>query len=327
MRTGTPQPRWHTHPLSDRRRDLARRQGSSRRAGGVPATAESSNVEPTARGRCRLIPREDGPAPAWWFRDLVIALVIGLLITVSGIAVQRHFDQQREGRERALATQQHLQSLRLANLNFVRERSSDEPRVYRPFNGMDLQGQNLSGLHLVGADMREANLADANLRGAKFAAANLYRANLTDAIADGVDFSGADLNLANLTGAKLSATLTEAGMVQAILIGADLYKAYLPGANMRGAKLSGAHLSDATLTRVVLSYADLTAADLSGAHLRGADLTGANLTLANLNGADLSEATLSGVDLSVICRPWSRPPRLPEGVTLPRTLEPCEQSR
>ncbi|WP_329405494.1 pentapeptide repeat-containing protein [Nocardia vinacea] len=203
----------------------------------------------TPQRRPHFIPREDGPAPVWWFRDLIIALVIGLLITVSGIAVQRHFDQQREGRERAFATQQHLQSLRLANLTFVRDSSSNEPQVRRPFNRMDLQGQNLNGLQLDGADLMEANLIGANMLVANLAGADLTHADLT----------GVDLTRANLPHADLPhANLTHADLTDANLTDADLTGANLTDANLRGAYLTGANLAGADLT-----HADLTGVDLS----------------------------------------------------------------
>ena len=56
-----------------------------------------------------------------------------------------------------------------------------------------LQGANLRGANLLGADLQRANLLDANLLGA-----DLQRANLLDA-----DLRGADLRDADLRGADL----------------------------------------------------------------------------------------------------------------------------
>jgi uncharacterized protein YjbI with pentapeptide repeats len=91
-------------------------------------------------------------------------------------------------------------------------------RTILEIDGDDLRGADLSGANLYGAD----------LRGADLSGANLYGADLR-----GADLRGADLREANLRGANL--------------YGADLYGADLRGANLRGADLYGADLREANL--------------------------------------------------------------------------------
>ena len=106
-----------------------------------------------------------------------------------------------------------------------------------------LEGVNLGGAHLEGANLIETNLEGANLLGAHLEGANLIETNL----------EGAKLPFAYLEGANLIETNLE---------GANLIEA-----NLEGANLLGAHLE-----RVNLKGAHLENADLRSAHLQGANL-------------------------------------------------------
>jgi len=63
--------------------------------------------------------------------------------------------------------------------------------------GVSLKGANLIGANLFRADLRGANLYDANLRGANLIGANLYDADLRGAILIGANLYDADLEGAN----------------------------------------------------------------------------------------------------------------------------------
>jgi uncharacterized protein YjbI with pentapeptide repeats len=94
--------------------------------------------------------------------------------------------------------------------------------------------------------------------------ANLNGVNLSGAI-----LSGAELIEVNLNGAILSgAELIEVKLSGANLSGANLSGAYLNGAELIGVDLNGANLSGAELIGVDLNGANLSRADLSGANLR-----------------------------------------------------------
>ena len=116
------------------------------------------------------------------------------------------------------------------------------------FSGAIFDKADLSGVNLVGCDLRSA----------WFFHANLHKANL----------SGADLTRAHLHEANLSrADLQDAKLCQADLSEADLSRADLQGADLRGADLIGAYLSrtefkktdfaDATMLQTTLAYLDL----------------------------------------------------------------------
>jgi uncharacterized protein YjbI with pentapeptide repeats len=129
--------------------------------------------------------------------------------------------------------------------------------------------EDLTGLDLSGADLREwgfegAELYDINLRGADLRDADLRDANLTDADLSGANLTDADLSGANLTDADLS--------------GANLERAIAKRVDLRGADLREADLRDANL-----AYADFL----------GADFTDSDLTDANLNGAKNIPLTIS----------------------------------
>ena len=157
----------------------------------------------------------------------------------------------------------------------------------------EVQGANLAGYDLSGADLSEASLGRANLSGADLSEANLGRANLSEADLDGANLSEADLGRANLSGASLRG----ADLSGADLSGADLDEANLSGANLGMANLRGADLSEGDLDGANLSEADLSGANLRGAIFDGANLSGASLGRANLRGAYLRGAYLSGADL------------------------------
>ncbi|HEX6141538.1 MAG TPA: pentapeptide repeat-containing protein [Geminicoccaceae bacterium] len=104
-------------------------------------------------------------------------------------------------------------------------------------------GQNLQGVDLTGAVLRDGSFKRADLTGA--------------------DLSGVDARRAKFVSATLkNATLDAARLVQSDLTTADL---------------TGASLRDADLTRAKLFRADLRGADLTGAQLDDIDLLKAQL--------------------------------------------------
>jgi len=70
--------------------------------------------------------------------------------------------------------------------------------------GCDLTGIELVGFDLKNADLSGANLTGANLKRSDLTGANLTDTNLTDADLLGVNLTGATLTNTNLTGVKLS---------------------------------------------------------------------------------------------------------------------------
>ena len=151
----------------------------------------------------------------------------------------------------------------------------------------------IEGLQLLGLDLTGANLTDAYLRGANLSGAKLIKANLTNAILENVNLHDADLTeanfyKANLTNAILTeaclrqTNLTKAFLAQANLTEAHCYKADLTEANFYNANLTNAFLAEANLTNAFLGKANLTEAYLRGANLTETDLRQAILTRARL---------------------------------------------
>jgi hypothetical protein len=158
-----------------------------------------------------------------------------------------------------MANQEHVERLKrgVAEWNSWRRDSTEVP---------DLSNAALDGANVRGTDLKGANLWGAWLAGA----------NLSDS-----DLSGADLGHARLSEAHLGVTYLSGAKLR----GADLVRANLGRATLLGADLRGADLSEADLTR-----AEVIQADLSGAHLKGADLTEASIGWTVLGDLDLSVA-------------------------------------
>ncbi|WP_059017200.1 pentapeptide repeat-containing protein [Mycobacterium sp. M26] len=180
--------------------------------------------------------------PNWWFKEVVIALIIGGLLAAASIVGQKMVDDARSEREvnAALAANRH--DLQLENLRFVRDRSWDTPDDARRFAEFDLAGQNLVELRLAGSDFARADLTEANLSGSDLSKANLARATL-----QGTNLTRADLREAYLGPERIPDAPDQLG---ADLTGADLRYADLSGADLGRANLTGAMLDHAILTNV-----------------------------------------------------------------------------
>jgi uncharacterized protein YjbI with pentapeptide repeats len=113
-----------------------------------------------------------------------------------------------------------------------------------------LDGENLSGVDLSNAGLRDTSFTRANLSGARLTGADMRRArlvsaNLTGAVLDGANLTTADLTSANLEGASLKeASLRRTRFYDANLKGADLTGALLSEADLLRADLSGARWID-----------------------------------------------------------------------------------
>lgn len=114
-------------------------------------------------------------------------------------------------------------------------------------DGQDLQGVDLTGAMLRDGSFKRADLSDADLSGAdarraKFVSATMRNTDLSDS-----DLGRADLTNADLTDASLrQADLTMAKLYRANLRGADLTDARLDGTDFHLAELGGATWVDGT---------------------------------------------------------------------------------
>jgi uncharacterized protein YjbI with pentapeptide repeats len=173
--------------------------------------------------------------PHWWFKDVVMALILGILISGGSIVSQMKINDHRVAREDARVESENLHAEQLANLRYVRDGSSPDPARSRPYSYFNLEGKDLVGLQLAGADFAFADLADTRLM-----QIHMERGDLTRA-----DLRGADMRQADLHGAYFGVDRLQVDPSQP---GADLTGADLTGADLTGADLSHANLTDATLT-------------------------------------------------------------------------------
>lgn len=162
--------------------------------------------------------------------DLLLAVTVGAVVTAGSLSAQKHIDDDRL-----------TDSQRMQNLQFVRGRVSASPATdsgaMNPFQGIDLEGQYLSGLTLPRSDFSDARLSgailnEARLRGSEFTAANL---------------SGAALLLTDLSDTRL--------------VDADLRDATLVYTNLRGADLTEARLDSQPTARTQFHSYDTTFTD------------------------------------------------------------------
>lgn len=119
--------------------------------------------------------------PHWWFKEVVLALIIGGLLAAGTVLGQKMVDDRRAERELHAALAANRHDLQMENLRFVRERSWDTPDDARRFAGFDLADQNLVGLRLTGSDFARADLTGAKLSGSDLSRSNFARATLHDA--------------------------------------------------------------------------------------------------------------------------------------------------
>jgi uncharacterized protein YjbI with pentapeptide repeats len=178
----------------------------------------------------------------------------------------------------------------------------------------DLGGACLNRSDFSGADLGSTRLDRAGLIGTRFVASNMSLSSLVETVGKEADFREANLSRANLNRAGLcrvvlrgadmrDASLQEANLVRADLrdagfTGAELSKSLLSGADLSGANLQGARLIGTNLVGANLSRADLCGADLKDAKLRDAFMKGCNLSRTDLTGADLNGACIEDADLS-----------------------------
>jgi len=161
------------------------------------------------------------------------------------VLLQVHFDDVRSDRE-----------ARQENLRYVRDRSSEQ-LVDRPFQGIDLRGENLNGLKLEKADLSAANLIEVSANQVNLKSAGLSTAKLRNSLLVKTDFSYAVLVGADMSHAKLIAANLQRAHLQLV----DFEGAELVLANVRGTDLSRSqNLDKAVLTNGsdTICYDELT---------------------------------------------------------------------
>ena len=202
----------------------------------------------------------------------------------------------------------NFQSLKLSNLNPVREHDKKKPdsmtqRILDAHARWVLSnGKQGARCNLRLAELTDIDLRGSNLFGAVFAGADLSNSDLAGVIAEKSVLSGIDLRDSNLSNAYLRASdLSEANLEGTSLLNAQLEDAYALSADfsyadLTGTKSSGAYLYGTNLTNADMSSANLENANLEHALLVGAKLRDAKLNAANLNGAEIAQAVLDHTD-------------------------------
>lgn len=139
-------------------------------------------------------------------------------------------------------------------------------------------------------NLSESWLNGADLRGARLAGADLRWVNLDNALLAEARLEGAKLSGAHLRGARLRHVCLR----EAVLVSVHLQGAQLDDAELQGAIVAGGHLALANLRGSSLQAADLISAEMYGADLRGTSLEGARVSWATIQGAMLEHANLRG---------------------------------
>ncbi|CAK9065253.1 unnamed protein product [Durusdinium trenchii] len=146
-------------------------------------------------------------------------------------------------------------------LEFVKEYQEEAAQLESKPNGEEFREKSRGWVSSRSSRCLPFDFENAQLQGADLRGIQLQGANLRCAKLQGADLRGACLQGANLTKAELQA--------------ADLRGAQLQGATLHDARLASATLVRAKLQGVWFMHADLSGSDLTGADLSGAYLAGA----------------------------------------------------
>ena len=176
-------------------------------------------------------------------------------------------------------------------------------------DGLDLSGVLLSGANFRGASLNKTNLSSAQLIHADFSGASLQGTNLRRADLLLANFSGANLSGADLSGAapasdnpyvstRRGPKFKEADLTDALFVETYCYRSDFSGAKLIRTNFSQSYLSDADLRGANLSGNDLSEAVLVNAHLEGSNLSRANLSEAQMVHVNLSRSRMSGADIT-----------------------------
>jgi hypothetical protein len=206
------------------------------------AAHQPAHVSTTEKASNRVRIREVLKDPHGWWHEIFTALVVGVVVAAGSVLGQKMVDDSRATREDATIAAEFRHNEQAADLRFVREQPSPNQVRPRPFSKFDLEGQNLVGLLLQGADFAYANLKDAFLMRCDLSRADFTRTELPNA----------NLSRTDLRGAYFGVDRLIEGPAQpgADLEGADLTAADLTGANLSHANLAGVKLTAANLTDV-----------------------------------------------------------------------------
>jgi uncharacterized protein YjbI with pentapeptide repeats len=173
-----------------------------------------------------------------------------------------------------------------------------------------LQGSDLSGANLAGADFTSTDLRDTNLQGANLEKATLVRTSFSGANAQGANFTRVQGYRTDFSGMNGKG----APFVFAELQRSNFKGANLEGADFEKAELGRAQFDDAVITGTNFLLANLARADLTSAKFTGPiDFTNAFMFLTRIAGVDLSAATgLQQWQIDMAC--GDEQTRLPDGL-------------
>lgn len=156
---------------------------------------------------------------------------------------------------------------------------------------IDMQKENLNGLHLNACNFYHAYLKNTTFDKAILDHANLCSADIPKSSWQGTSLKHTNFRHARLRKAKFNGTkIFDTTNFQ----NADLSKAEFINAQLNASQFDQAHLQKANFNGANLSFINFRGANLSHADLRNANLTGADFTDANLTKAKLNHANLQG---------------------------------
>jgi uncharacterized protein YjbI with pentapeptide repeats len=180
----------------------------------------------------------------------------------------------------------HLPSADLRNAWLVKVNNVDDLRrsddvIFKLF---------MNGSQIAGADLSGANLNRVDLTGAVLTGAGDSRADLT----------GANLNYATITGINLDG----ASMAGVQLNHVQAFQVSWVRADLTGAQITGANLAEGNFEGAIFTGANLSDADLRGSNLRGSTIeqAGVQLSRAKLAGAIWTDGRVCGNDSVGECR-------------------------
>lgn len=196
-------------------------------------------------------------------------------------------------------TQDNLDAMASLHLRYIEGRLGGRRIFLRNTNlsGLSLVGRNLRQAQFMGCAMREMNLAMANFAEGSLYSCDLSDSNLHKASFVRTDLRGTRIENANLLGANLrQADLRAGGISKDDGPYSQGQVVNFSGANLTGARLVGSLAAHANFSDAILVGANIAHADLRGANMQGADLSNAEIKGTQMEGADLKSTIMTGIN-------------------------------
>lgn len=210
-------------------------RGPSRR---VPAALRRSRA---VSAPIRSLVQPQAGQRSGYLHDTVVGAAMGIVVGLVSGGILVGYQLVEEDRRQQ-------EAIRLENLRYVRDKSSEDPELGRFFESFDLEGQSLSGLRLAKAEFGDANLSGATMHSFHSPDGRFTGTVLRDVFATDSDFTKARFSLSDMRESNIDAVFDESIFFYVRAQGTDFGESTFIGAVMSCVDLRGADLGETDLT-------------------------------------------------------------------------------